>query len=88
MTLPGIQYTLIVSTLLSTIFTVNSYGTIYLLTSGGPLNATRVIGLLTFERGFSARDWGSGTAIAIILLPRLRRCDLVPGVLHASWYTG
>jgi multiple sugar transport system permease protein len=68
-TLPGIQYTLIVSTLLSTIFTVNSYGTIYLLTSGGPLNATRVIGLLTFERGFSARDWGSGTATAIILLP-------------------
>jgi len=67
--LPGIQYTLIVSTLLSTIWTVNNYGTIYLLTSGGPLNATRVIGLLTFERGFSARDWGSGTAIAIIMLP-------------------
>jgi multiple sugar transport system permease protein len=68
-TLPGIQYTLIVSILLSTIFTVNNYNTIFLLTSGGPLNATRVIGLLTFERGFSARDWGSGTAIAIIMLP-------------------
>jgi multiple sugar transport system permease protein len=68
-TLPGIQYTLIVSTLLSTIWTINNYGTIYLLTSGGPLNATRVIGLMTFERGFSARDWGSGTAIAIIMLP-------------------
>jgi len=68
-TLPGIQYTLIVSTLLSTIWTVNNYGTIYLLTSGGPLNATRVIGLLTFERGFNSRDWGSGTAIAIIMLP-------------------
>src|SRR5215471_4972707 len=68
-TLPGIQYTLTVSILLSTIFTINNYGTIYLLTSGGPLNATRVIGLLTFERGFGARDWGSGTAIAIIMLP-------------------
>ena len=68
-TLPGIQYTLIVSTLLSTIWTINNYNTIFLLTSGGPLNATRVIGLLTFERGFSARDWGSGTAIAIIMLP-------------------
>jgi multiple sugar transport system permease protein len=68
-TLPGIQYTLIVSTLLSTIFTINNYNTIFLLTSGGPLNATRVIGLLTFERGFGARDWGSGTAIAIIMLP-------------------
>src|SRR5215471_16346463 len=68
-TLPGIQYTLTVSILLSTIFTINNYGTIYLLTSGGPLNATRVLGLLTFERGFGARDWGSGTAIAIIMLP-------------------
>src|SRR5215471_8813953 len=68
-TLPGIQYTLTVSILLSTIFTINNYGTIYLLTSGGPLNATRVIGLLTFERGFNSRDWGSGTAIAIIMLP-------------------
>src|SRR5215831_8038129 len=68
-TLPGIQYTLTVSILLSTIFTINNYGTIFLLTSGGPLNATRVLGPLTFERGFGARDWGSGTAIAIIMLP-------------------
>src|SRR5207302_10873357 len=53
-TLPGIQYTLVVSTLLSTIFTMNGYSTIYLLTSGGPLNATQVIGILTYERGFGS----------------------------------
>lgn len=68
-TLPGMQYTLIVSTLLSTIWTMNNYGTIYLLTSGGPLNATRVLGILTFERGFSSRDYGSGVAIALIMVP-------------------
>jgi len=68
-TLPGLQYTLVVSILLSTIFTMNNYGTIYLLTSGGPLNATQVLGILTFERGFNARDFGSGVAIALSTIP-------------------
>jgi multiple sugar transport system permease protein len=68
-TLPGIQYTLVVSTLLSTIWTMNNFGTIYLLTSGGPLEATRVLGILTYERGFNARDFGSGVAIALTMLP-------------------
>src|SRR5262245_29929684 len=68
-TLPGMQYTLIVSTLLSTIWTMNSYGTVYLLTPCGPLNATRLLGILTYERGFGSRDFGSGVAIALIMLP-------------------
>jgi multiple sugar transport system permease protein len=68
-TLPGIQYTLVVSTLISTILTMNNYGTIYQLTSGGPLEATRVIGILTYERGFGSRDFGSGVAIALTMMP-------------------
>jgi multiple sugar transport system permease protein len=68
-TLPGIQYTLVVSTLLSTIWTMNNFGTIYLLTSGGPLEATRVLGILSYERGFASTDFGSGVAIAMTLLP-------------------
>lgn len=68
-TLPGIQYTLVVSTLLSTIWTMNNYGTIYLLTAGGPLDSTRVIGILTYERGFASLDFGSGVAISLIMLP-------------------
>lgn len=68
-TLPGIQYTLVVSTLLSTVFTMNNFGVIYLLTSGGPLNATQVLGILTYERGFNARDFGSGVAVALSTLP-------------------
>jgi multiple sugar transport system permease protein len=70
-TLPGLQYTLIVSILLSTIFTMNGFNVIYLLTSGGPLNATQVLGILTYERGFNARDFGSGVAIALSILPFL-----------------
>ncbi|HEY3082438.1 MAG TPA: ABC transporter permease subunit [Chloroflexota bacterium] len=68
-TLPGLQYTLVVSILLSTIWTMNNFGVIYLLTSGGPLNATQVLGILTYERGFNSRDFGSGVAIALSTLP-------------------
>src|SRR5439155_3259128 len=70
-TLPGLHYTLIVSILLSTIFTMNNFGTIYLMTSGGPLNATQVLGILVYERGFNARDFGGGVAIALSTLPAI-----------------
>ena len=68
-TLPGLQYTLVVSVLISTIFTMSNFQDIYFLTQGGPLNATRVIGILTYERGFNQRDFGQGVATALIMLP-------------------
>src|SRR2546430_2065778 len=55
-TLPGIQYTLVVSTLLSTILTVDNYGTIYLLTSGGPVVARRIHSPASAPVGGSSRD--------------------------------
>jgi len=68
-TLPGIQYTLVVASLLSTVWTMNNFNTIYLLTSGGPEDATRVVGILSFQRAFASFDFGSGAAIALVLLP-------------------
>jgi multiple sugar transport system permease protein len=68
-TLPGIAYTQVVASLLSTIWTMNNFGTIYIMTQGGPEDATRVIGILTYERAFNAFNFGSGAAISLILLP-------------------
>ena len=68
-TLPGIQYTQVVASLLSTVWTMNNFNTIYLLTSGGPEDATRVVGILAFQRAFASFDFGSGAAIALVLLP-------------------
>ncbi|MGH2461427.1 MAG: ABC transporter permease subunit, partial [Chloroflexota bacterium] len=68
-TLPGIAYTQIVASLLSTVLTINNFQTIYLLTAGGPLDATRVLGILTFERAFNSFNFGSGAAISLIILP-------------------
>jgi len=68
-TMPGLRYTIIVAELLSWIWTMNNFQTIYLMTSGGPIDATRVVGILVYERAFNQLDFGSGVAMALFLLP-------------------
>ena len=68
-TIPGLRYTIIVAELLSWIATMNNFGAIYLMTSGGPLDATRVVGILVYERAFNSLDFGSGVAMALVLVP-------------------
>ena len=89
-TLPGIQYTLIVSTLLSTIWTVNNYGTIYLLTSGGPLNATHLMATLSFQRAIPGGSLGEGAAIATAMVPFLLAAILFSyfGLQRRAWQQG
>jgi multiple sugar transport system permease protein len=69
-TLPGLRYVIIVATLLSTIWTFNSFDMIFLLTGGGPVNATRVFSVLAFE-AFGAARYGVAVAIAITMAPVL-----------------
>jgi multiple sugar transport system permease protein len=68
-TMPGLRYTIIVAQLLSWIWTMNNFGTIYLMTSGGPVDSTRVVGILVYERAFNQLDFGSGVAMALFLIP-------------------
>lgn len=68
-TMPGIRYTIIVAEMLSWIWTMNNFQTIYLMTAGGPMDATRVVGILVYERAFNQLDFGSGVAMALVLLP-------------------
>lgn len=68
-TMPGLRYTIIVAELLSWIWTMNNFATIYLMTAGGPADATRVVGILVYERAFNQLDFGSGVAMALILFP-------------------
>jgi len=69
-TLPGLQYVIIVATLLSTIWTFNTFDMVFLLTGGGPVNATRVFSVLAFE-AFGAARYGYAVAIAISMAPIL-----------------
>lgn len=69
-TLPSLRYVIIVAVLLSTIWTFNSFDMIFLITGGGPLNATRVFSILAFE-AFGANRYGVAVAIAITMAPVL-----------------
>lgn len=69
-TLPGLRYVIIVAVLLSTIWTFNSFDMIYLITNGGPLNATRVYSIFAYEY-FGAARFGAAVAVAITMAPVL-----------------
>ena len=70
-TLPGLRYVVIVSTLLSTIFTFNNFTLTYLLTGGGPAGATRVYAILAYEYAIQALRTSSGVAVAMFVSPFL-----------------
>jgi len=70
-TLPGLRYVIIVSVLLSTIFTFNSFTLTYLLTGGGPGGATRVYAILAYEYAVASLRYSAGTAVAMTVAPFL-----------------
>ncbi len=70
-TLPGLKYVLIVVTLLSTIWTFNTFTLIFLLTNGGPMDATKVYSILSYNWGIGAQMYGKGIAVALTMAPIL-----------------
>ncbi len=70
-TLPGLAPIMAVVTLLSTIFTLNDFAIIWLLTRGGPGNATDVLATLTYKVAIRGLELGKGVAISVLMLPLL-----------------
>src|SRR6185369_15250083 len=70
-TVPGLRYVIIVTVLLSTIFTFNSFTLTYLLTSGGPGGATRLYAILAYEYAIQSLRYSAGVAVAMIVAPFL-----------------
>jgi len=70
-TLPGLRYVIIVATLLTTIFTFNSFTLTYLLTGGGPGGATRIYTILAYEYAVQGLRYGAGIAVAMTTAPIL-----------------
>lgn len=66
-TLPLIARTTYVSWILMTIFCINDFATIFLLTGGGPLNSTTTLIILAYDRVFRNFQVGSGVAIAFLM---------------------
>jgi multiple sugar transport system permease protein len=94
-TLPGMRYVIAVTTLLSTIWTFNSFEVIFLLTGGGPGGATRVYSIMAYEMAIQGLRFGPGTAVAlsltpvlaifILLLARYMRRDVTAEQAETGW---
>lgn len=67
-TLPGLQPTLIFTTITTTIFTLRSFEQIYVITGGGPLNSTNILVYYIYEQAFAQFDFGYAAAAANVLL--------------------
>ena len=64
----SIRNVLIVAVLITTIGGFKVFDFIYVLTQGGPANATQVLGTYIFLQAFSLTNMGYANAIAVILL--------------------
>jgi multiple sugar transport system permease protein len=70
-TLPGLRYVLVVVTLLSAIWTFNGFGLIFLLTGGGPMDATKVYAILSYQYAIAGMRYGAGIAVSMTMAPIL-----------------
>jgi multiple sugar transport system permease protein len=66
-TLPIISRTTYISWVLMTIFCVNDFPTIFLLTQGGPINATTSLIVLAYQYAFQNLQTGPATAVAFMM---------------------
>jgi len=69
-TFPGIRQVVIVTTLLSSIWTANAFENVWLLTQGGPSNATIVFPVLAYL-GMQTQQLGQAAAVSVAMLPVL-----------------
>jgi raffinose/stachyose/melibiose transport system permease protein len=67
-TLPQLKYTIITSSTLMVVGSLTFFDLIFVLTAGGPGDATRVLALDMYKRGFQGNLMGPASAIAVILV--------------------
>jgi ABC-type sugar transport system permease subunit len=70
-TLPSLTHIIGVVILLTTIWTANAFEPIYLLTGGGPSDATTVYTMLVYVMGMVNLRLGEAAAVSVLFLPLL-----------------
>ena len=89
-TLPLLTPIIAVVMTFSVLFTFTDFQLIYVITRGGPLNATHLMATLAFQRGINGGALGEGAAIAITMVPFLLACILFSffGLQRRAWQQG
>ncbi len=70
-TFPEVKDVTILSALMSTIWTINEFETVYLLTGGGPNGATEVMNVYSYKTAMRSMMLGRGIAVAVLAMPVL-----------------
>jgi multiple sugar transport system permease protein len=89
-TLPLLTPIIAVVMTFSVLFTFTDFQLIYVLTKGGPVNATHLMATLSFQRGIPGGALGEGAAIAVAMVPFLLAAILFSffGLQRRRWQQG
>jgi ABC-type sugar transport system permease subunit len=66
--LPALRPVFVGVVTLQLIFGLKAFDIIFLMTRGGPINATRVMGVLMYNTAFTGGQFGLGCAIAVLMV--------------------
>lgn len=70
-TLPSIADVTLLTMLVSTIWTINEFESVWLLTGGGPSGATEVIGVFSYRTAMTNMQLGMGVSVSVLAMPVL-----------------
>ncbi|GAB4481600.1 MAG: sugar ABC transporter permease [Burkholderiaceae bacterium] len=89
-TLPLLTPIIAVVMTFSVLFTFTDFQLIYVLTRGGPLNATHLMATLSFQRAIPGGALGEGAALAVAMVPFLLAAILFSyfGLQRRAWQQG
>jgi len=89
-TLPMLTPIIAVVMTFSVLFTFTDFQLIYVLTKGGPVNATHLMATLSFQRGIPGGQLGEGAAVAVAMIPFLLAAIMFSffGLQRRKWQQG
>ena len=83
-TLPLLKPVIFIVTMFSVIFTFADFQLVYVLTRGGPANATHLFATYAFDVAMGGGQLGMGASIALAMLPPLALIIIAHVGLHAA----
>jgi multiple sugar transport system permease protein len=89
-TLPLLTPIIAVVMTFSVLFTFTDFQLIYVITRGGPLNATHLMATLSFQRAIPGGSLGEGAALATLMIPFLLAAIFFSyfGLQRRAWQQG
>lgn len=80
-TLPLLRSSILVALLFRTLDAFRVFDLIFVLTGGGPANSTETISILAYKVMFSQTNFGSGSALAVIVF----LCVAIISMIYIKW---